>query len=173
MSGILIAGVGNIFLGDDAFGVEVLRHLMTRTLPESVSVKDFGIRGFDLAYALLEPWDAVILVDAVPRGDAPGTLYTIEPDLAGVAAQSEEAPDAHSMDPVKVMRMAQSLGEITARVLLVGCEPADLGGEEGRMGLTEPIQRAIPEAVVMVEELVQQIAAQQRTHLQTRLEITT
>ena len=80
---ILVAGVGNIFLGDDGFGVEVALSLSKRQLPESVTVKDFGIRGFDLAYALLDPWDAVIIVDALPRGEAAGTLYVVEPDLAG------------------------------------------------------------------------------------------
>ncbi|MGB7556467.1 MAG: hydrogenase maturation protease, partial [Candidatus Korobacteraceae bacterium] len=130
---ILIACVGNIFLGDDAFGVEVARALATRQLPEGVSVIDFGIRAFDLAYALLDPWDAVILVDAVPRGDVPGTLYTIEPDLNSIAAaQHDDAPlDGHSMNPVKVVQLAQSMGSITARLLVVGCEPGDCGGEEG------------------------------------------
>ena len=74
---------GNIFLGDDGFGVEVARSLSKRQLPEGVSVKDFGIRGFDLAYALLDPWDLVIIVDALSRGEAPGTLYVIEPELNG------------------------------------------------------------------------------------------
>ena len=79
---ILVAGVGNIFLGDDAFGVEVARALSGRPLPEGVTVKDFGIRGFDLAYTMLDAWDTVILVDALSRGEAPGTLYLLEPDLA-------------------------------------------------------------------------------------------
>jgi hydrogenase maturation protease len=84
---ILVAGVGNIFLGDDGFGVEVALSLSKRQLPESVTVKDFGIRGFDLAYALLDPWDAVIIVDALPRGEAAGTLYVVEPDLAALGRQ--------------------------------------------------------------------------------------
>src|SRR6516225_6995608 len=106
---ILIACVGNIFLGDDAFGVEVARVLATREFPEGVQVVDFGIRAFDLAYALLDPWDVVILVDAVPRGDVPGTLYTLEPDLDSIASgQAEDAPlDGHSMDPVKVVQSAK------------------------------------------------------------------
>ena len=157
---ILVAGVGNIFLGDDAFGVEVARELAGRRLPEGVRVVDFGIRAFDLAYALLDPWDVVILVDAVPRGDVPGTLYTIEPDLSSIAAaDTGNAPlDGHSMDPVKVVQLAQAMGSITARLLVVGCEPADCGGDEGRMGLTEPVQNAISAAADMVEELVGQVA---------------
>jgi hydrogenase maturation protease len=157
---ILVAGVGNIFLGDDAFGVEVARVLSTREFSEGVRVVDFGIRAFDLAYALLDPWDAVILVDAVPRGDAPGTLYTIEPDLSSVAdAQTDGAMlDGHSMDPVKVVQLAQNMGSVTARLLIVGCEPADCGGAEGRMGLSELVQNSVAAAADLVEELIGQIA---------------
>lgn len=156
---ILIAGAGNIFLGDDAFGVEVVRLLEARELPPEVRVHDFGIRSFDLAYALLEDWDAVILVDAVSRGEAPGTLYTIEPDLTQLAIQAPEAAtfDGHSMDPVTVIRLAKSMGEIKPRLYVVGCEPADLGGDEGRMGLTEPVQAALEEAVAMVEKLTHRL----------------
>ena len=97
---ILVAGVGNIFLGDDGFGVEVALALSKRQLPEGVSVKDFGIRGFDLAYALLDPWDAVIIVDALPRGQAAGTLYVVEPDLAALtgAGDSDQSP-RHGSSP--------------------------------------------------------------------------
>jgi len=101
-------------------------------------------------------------VDAVPRGDVPGTLYMIAPDLNGIAtAEADGAPlDGHSMDPVEVVRLAQTMGSITARLLIVGCEPGDRGGEEGRMGLTEPVQNSITGAADMVEELVEQIAAE-------------
>ena len=134
---ILIAGVGNIFLGDDGFGPEVARSLSRRQLPENVSVKDFGIRGFDLAYTLLDPWDAVIIVDALPRGEAAGTLYVVEPDLAGSAESAHAAINPHGMDPVRVLNLAASLGTISAQVLIVGCEPQDFGDElEGRMGLS-------------------------------------
>ena len=102
---VLVAGIGNIFLGDDAFGVEVVRALARCSLPDAVCVKDFGIRGFDLAYALLDPWEMVILVDALPRGGAPGTLYTLEPDLStmGDPASSDMAINPHGMDPVRVL----------------------------------------------------------------------
>jgi hydrogenase maturation protease len=157
---ILVAGVGNIFLGDDAFGVEVARSLSRRPLPESVTVKDFGIRGFDLAYALLDPWDAVILVDALPRGEAAGTLYVVEPNLAEIGSQAsaETAINPHGMDPVRVLNLAASMGTISAQVLVLGCEPHDFGDElEGRMGLSTPVQAAIEEASNMVEELVGRI----------------
>ena len=157
---ILVAGVGNIFLGDDAFGVEVARVMSARTLPEQVIVRDFGIRSFDLAYALLDDWSAVILVDAVSRDETPGTLFVIEPDLAKSAEAAEIGTfDGHSMDPVTVLRLAETLGEIRPKVYVVGCEPADLGGDEGRMGLSPEVEASVVEAVDMVEKLAQELLA--------------
>ena len=155
---ILVAGIGNIFLGDDAFGVEVARRLSTRQLPQTVKVTDFGIRGYDLAYALLDGYDTTILVDACPRGEAAGTLYVIEPDLKDLGGPDEQqgAVEAHSMNPLNVLRLATAMGPIK-RVLLVGCEPATLGPEEGQMGLSEPIEGVVDEAVRMVESLIQKI----------------
>lgn len=159
---ILIAGVGNIFLGDDAFGVEVVRALRTRPLPDGVAVVDYGIRGFDLAYALLDPWEGVVIVDALSRGGAPGTLYTIEPDLG---SPKDEPPaqtmiNPHGMDPMRVLQLAFSMGTVRARVVVVGCEPRDFGDElEGRMGLSEIAQSSIASAVEMVENVVRQILA--------------
>jgi hydrogenase maturation protease len=148
---ILVACVGNIFLGDDGFGVEVARALSNRQVPETVTVKDFGIRGFDLAYALLDPWDGVIIVDALPRGETPGTLYVMEPDRS-VAREADINP--HGMDPVRVLNLAASMGTISAKVLVVGCEPHDFGDElEGRMGLSSQVQGAVEEACNTVVEL--------------------
>jgi hydrogenase maturation protease len=163
---ILVAGVGNIFLGDDGFGVEVALALSQRQLPESVKVKDFGIRGFDLAYALLDPWDAVIIVDALPRGEAAGTLYVVEPDLAALPGAASEAINPHGMDPVRVLNLAASQGTISAQVLVVGCEPQDFGDElEGRMGLSAPVQAAVEEAAKMVLELAARIATTKQVSL--------
>jgi hydrogenase maturation protease len=157
---VLVAGVGNIFLGDDAFGVEAARAMAARDLPEGVVVRDFGIRSFDLAYALLDDWSAVILVDAVSRNDTPGTLFIIEPDLNELAEATEATTfDGHSMDPVTVLRLAQTLGEIRPQIFVVGCEPADLGGDEGRMGLSPEVAAAVEEAVAMVEKLIQELFA--------------
>ena len=151
---VLIACVGNIFLGDDGFGVEVARSLSKRQLPEGVSVKDYGIRGFDLAYALLDPWDLVIMVDALSRGEAAGTLYVIEPELNGPAS-ADTALNPHGMDPVRVLSLAASIGAITAQVVVVGCEPHDFGDElEGRMGLSSPIQGVVEAACDMILDLV-------------------
>jgi hydrogenase maturation protease len=156
---ILIAGIGNIFLGDDAFGVEVVKRLSTHTLPAGVRVMDFGIRGFDLTYALIDAPDVTILVDACPRGQAPGTVYVIELDLSNLdSPEIISAPvEAHSMNPASVLRLAKSMGGQLKRVLLVGCEPEFLGGEEGHMGLSPSVENAVDVAVAAVESWVQRV----------------
>jgi len=156
-SSILVAGVGNIFLGDDSFGVEAVRALSTRHLAEGVSAVDFGIRGFDLAFALLHPWHAVVIVDALSRGGPPGTLYTLQPELTTIAGapSPEMALNTHGMDPMHVLHLALSMGPIEAQVYVLGCEPEDFGDElEGRMGLSPTVQASLPEAVAMLETLV-------------------
>jgi hydrogenase maturation protease len=152
---ILVACVGNIFHGDDAFGCEVANALLRRGPEQNVRVVDFGIRGLDLTYALLDAPELTILVDTVSRGSEPGTLYTIEPDLEDLEAAGQTAADPHGMDPLQVLRVAKSMGGQLGRILLVGCEPADLGGEDGRMGLTPPVSAAIEQAVAMVESLIE------------------
>jgi hydrogenase maturation protease len=156
---ILIAGIGNIFLGDDAFGVEVVQRLERRKLPERVRAIDFGIRGYDLAYALLDGSDVTILVDACPRGGEPGSLYVIEPDLSALdIPRAEQASiDAHSMNPMNVIRMAKSMGGDLKRILLVGCEPATLGPDEGQMGLSDTVAAVVDEAANIIESLVEKI----------------
>ena len=133
---ILVAGIGNIFFCDDGFGVEVARTLALRNLPGSIRVTDFGIRSFDLAYALQDGYKTVILVDALQRGGAPGTVYVIKPDLESLAASDGSVVNAHSLDPVRVVQLASSMGAKLDRVLLVACEPAELGGEQGQLGLS-------------------------------------
>jgi hydrogenase maturation protease len=159
---ILIAGIGNIFLGDDAFGSEVARRLEGHPLPEGVRVVDFGIRGFDLTYALLEGDDVAIFVDTTRRGGAPGTLYVIEPDP--VEEVETVAPnlliEPHGMDPVKVLRLAAALGGQTRRVLLVGCEPETFGTDEDpAMGLSAPVEAAVGEAIRLIDSLVAKLIA--------------
>ncbi len=151
---ILVAGVGNIFLGDDAFGVEVAQRLLRRELPGGVRVVDFGTRGLDLTYALLDGYEAVVLVDAVPRGEGPGTLYVL--DVPPAAADGEPAAvEAHGLDPVKVLRLAAAMGGRVERLLVVGCEPAPPAeADEMAMGLSEPVRKAVEEAVSLVESVV-------------------
>jgi hydrogenase maturation protease len=153
---VLVAGIGNVFLGDDGFGVEAAGRLAQRKLPAGVDVVDFGIRGMDLAYALQDGYDAAIFIDATPRGERPGTLLVIEPELAGL----EAVPEAHGMDPVKVLALARELGGLPDRVLVVGCEPqAPMGvdDEDLRMELSEPVRGALDEAVRLVESLIENL----------------
>jgi hydrogenase maturation protease len=157
---ILVAGIGNIFLGDDGFGVEVARRLAERAWPEGVRVVDFGIRGIDLVYALLDDYEALILVDIAARGEPPGTLYLIDPQ---VEADAEITIEAHSMDPMKVLALARDLGAPQRRLTyLVACEPAQLVSgetyEDVVVALSAPVAAAVDEAVKMVESLVAQIS---------------
>ena len=156
---ILIAGIGNIFLGDDGFGVEVVKRLAGGKVPSRVRVADFGIRGFDLAYALEQGYETTILVDAYPHGEPPGTIYVVEPDLDALepANASPSAVETHGMNPMNVLRMVKAMNGRLGKVLLVGCEPATLGGEEGQMGLSEPVEAAVDEAVKLIGALVEKI----------------
>jgi hydrogenase maturation protease len=153
---ILIAGIGNIFLGDDAFGSEVARWLAKRKLPAEVRVIDFGIRGFDLACALMDGYEVTILVDATPRGGAPGTLYVIEPELSAIDAQTLSV-ETHDLNPLKALGLVKALGGECKRILLVGCEPETAGVE--RMELSEPVRAAVDEAIYLIESLIAEIIA--------------
>lgn len=168
---ILIACIGNIFFGDDGFGVEVARRLLNRPVrpyAAQVQVEDFGIRGLDLAYTLLEGiYATLVLVDAIPsRGGAPGTLHLIEPDLSQLDAQAhvrtgQLSLDAHSMDPLKVLALARSLGAPHIRTFLLGCEASNVSAtaseEEMSMGLSQPVQAAVDEAVKMLDTLIERL----------------
>lgn len=152
---ILVACIGNIFQGDDGFGCEVAKAIGNGALAPGVRVVDFGTRGLDLAYALADGPDLTILIDCVSRGGGPGTLYTIEPDLANLDNSVEVPVDAHAMDPIRALTVARSMGAKLKRVLLVGCEPADLGGDEGRLGLTPLVAHAVDRAATIVQDLIQ------------------
>ena len=145
---ILVAGVGNIFLGDDGFGVEVVTRMRGRAVPDGVKVADFGIRGVHLAYELLEGYDLVVLVDTVTLGDAPGPVTVLEPEADG---RGEVQPDAHDLDPVAVMGLLTDLGGSVGRMLVVGCQPADV---QEQMGLSPPVAAAVEDAIRVVEDLV-------------------
>ncbi|MBL1082527.1 hydrogenase maturation protease [Streptomyces actinomycinicus] len=150
---LLVAGIGNIFLGDDSFGPEVIRALEDRPLPTEVRVHDYGIRGFDLAYDLLGGYATAVLVDAAPRGRLPGTLTLLE---AG-PPDGTAPPEAHGMDPVKVLALAAHLGdEPLPRVLVLACEPGVLPEREDELlpGLSAPVQEAVERAVDALHTLV-------------------
>ncbi|MEU9450236.1 hydrogenase maturation protease [Streptomyces sp. NPDC048277] len=157
---LLVAGVGNIFLGDDAFGPEVIRALEQRPLPPGVRVRDFGIRGMDLAYELLDGWTVAVLVDAAARGERPGTLSLIEPERP--EGRPAAPPEAHGMDPAKVLALAGHLGdEPLPRVLVLGCEPGELprGDEDIAPGLSGPVRDAVGRAVAALHALVPALLA--------------
>jgi hydrogenase maturation protease len=151
---VLVAGIGNVFLGDDGFGVALAERLARQELPDGVDVVDYGIRGMDLAYALAE-YDAAILLDAAPRGEPPGTLYVIEPDAEGA-----DGFDAHGMDPVKVLALARTLGGVPPRTLVLGCEPLTrMTGEEDEIvgELSAPVGAALDEAERLVASLLEEL----------------
>jgi hydrogenase maturation protease len=152
----MVAGVGNIFLGDDAFGVEVVRQLADRPLPDGVQVADIGIRGVHLAYELLDGCDLLILIDAAQRGESPGSLTLLEVDLSDESAADDDAPpapllDPHSLAPDEVLALLRRLGSQPVRTLVVACEPADL---TPGIDLSPAVREAVPRAVAMVEEIL-------------------
>jgi hydrogenase maturation protease len=160
VSRVLVAGIGNVFLGDDGFGVRVAQRLADRGLPAGAEVRDFGIRGLDLAYALQDPYEAVVFVDAAPRGERPGTLTVLEaePDEDLVAMET------HGMDPVQVLALARALGRVPPRVLVVACEPETivLGEHDDELvgELSAPVEAAVEEGIGLVGSLVEELLAQ-------------
>lgn len=154
MSRILIAGIGNIFCGDDGFACEVIRRLEAQPLPAGVDAVDFGIRALDLGYALQDPYELVVLVDIVDRDGAPGSVYLMEPALDGPAIAPGSAA-MHEMDLGTVLGIVAALGEDRPQVLLVGCQPDYLGGEEGHLGLSAAVEAAVPVAVAQVREIIE------------------
>jgi hydrogenase maturation protease len=152
---ILVAGIGNIFFGDDAFGVEVAHKLSQRPLPETVRVIDFGIRGLDLMFALLEDYDTLILVDAVRKGGSPGTLYIIEPEMAVGPDSHTAIVELHALQPEKVLGLAQAMGGNIRHVFLVGCDVApSLLDDDMQMEMSEPVRAAVDEAVSVIETMI-------------------
>lgn len=173
---LLIAGVGNIFLGDDGFGVEVANRLAAADLPDWVQVVDYGIRGMHLAYDLAA-YSAAILIDAAERGGAPGTLYVIEPEPGTAAARpgDGEPPgadpalasllNAHGMPPDVVLSMLGMLDGSERQIVVVGCEPASV---DYGIGLSEPVAAAVDAAVGVVLDLVAEAAASDDHRLATK-----
>ena len=159
-SRILIAGVGNVLYGDDAFGSDVAGRLAEHALPDGVRVIDFGIRGFDLVTALLDPYDVVIIVDTLSQGNHPGALrvFDSQDDLTIEPLSPGCRPEWHSLDPATALAMARSLGGSPGRVILVGCELGrSLEPTAPRMGMSDPVQAAVDEAVRLILSLVAQL----------------
>lgn len=148
---ILVAGIGNIFLGDDGFGPEVLRHVTAARQP-GVRLTDYGIRGMHLAYDLLAEWDALVLVDALPCRGAPGTVRVFEASHQSLT--EAVGLDAHAMDPTTVFASLNALGGQAPYTVVVGCEVADV---DDRMGLSDVVAAAVPAAARAVENVVAEL----------------
>jgi len=158
---VLVAGIGNIFFGDDAFGVATARRLAGDAWPDGVVVRDFGIRGLDLAYALQEDFAAAVLIDALSRGGEAGSLHVLEPDLDADA--TGETLDAHVMDPVRVLRLARALGRVPPTLVIVGCEPLTIEGGEALaddlVALSPPVRAAVEPAAAVVKRIVRNLTS--------------
>jgi len=150
---ILVAGIGNIFLGDDGFGPEVMRHVVGQSVGADVHTVDYGIRGMHLAYDLLEEWHALVLVDALPNRGAPGVLHIFEADHQSLSATA--GLEAHNMDPAAVFATLNALGGTAPPTIVVGCE---VENTEDGMGLSTPVAAAVPAAVAAINDVLADLA---------------
>ena len=159
MKRVLVAGIGNVFLGDDAFGVEVVRELLRAPAMPQITVRDFGIRGLELAYTLADGFDALLLVDTIKRGYSPGTLTVIEPDFIPTEPTEELLSSGHGVDPCRVFGLVTALGGTIPATRLVGCEPLSFGSdEEPMLELSAPVREAVARAVPLVVELARELS---------------
>jgi hydrogenase assembly chaperone HypC/HupF len=156
-----------MFFADDAFGVETIRRLSTRNLPLGVFVKEFGIRGFDLACSLTEQWDLVILVDSVKKGGKPGSVYVIELDASEGPQTCPSRVEPHGLHPAQAIELANTIGKVTARLILVGCEPETLGGDEGSCELSASVEKAIDIAIDRIEHVISEVRQKQASEIGT------
>ncbi|HET6505417.1 MAG TPA: hydrogenase maturation protease [Baekduia sp.] len=157
---ILVAGVGNAWLRDDAFGGACARRLAAAGVPDGVTVMDFGTGGLDLAYELMRGYDALVLLDATRQGGEPGTLYVVEPDMEALRRPIEdgEAIDPHGMDPRTVLRFVGAIGGFNGRVVVVGCEPGAV--DDVGLGLTPAVAGAVDRALALVGETLDELRAE-------------
>jgi hydrogenase maturation protease len=162
---ILVAGVGNAWLQDDAFGGECARRLEARGVPSGVTVMDFGTGGLDLAYEIMRGYDALILLDASRQGGEPGTLYVIEPSMEDLSGSIEDGDviNPHGMDPQTVLRFVGAIGGFSGRVVVIGCEPGEV--DEVGLGLTPAVDEVVERALALVTDTIEELrtdAAYQR-----------
>jgi hydrogenase maturation protease len=154
---ILVAGIGNAWLQDDAFGGECARRLEARGVPSGVTVMEFGTGGLDLAYEIMRGYDALVLLDASRQGGEPGTLYVIEPELADYEGAIEDGDtiNPHAMDPATVLRFVNVVGGFSGKVVVIGCEPGEV--DEIGIGLTPPVEAAVERALTLVTETLDEL----------------
>ncbi|MGW1737656.1 hydrogenase maturation protease [Nocardia sp. NPDC001965] len=144
---VLVAGIGNFFLGDDGFGSEVVRRLRCADEPR-VRVVDYGIRGMHLAYDLLDDWAALVLVDAVPDRGTPGRVEVLRAETGDTAAGGL---DAHAMNPAAVFAGVRALGGTVPPTVIVGCQVESV---DERIGLSVPVANAVDAAAQAVQRVV-------------------
>jgi hydrogenase maturation protease len=154
---ILVAGVGNAWLSDDAFGGECARRLEARGVPSGVTVMDFGTGGLDLAYEIMRGYDALILLDASRQGGEPGTLYVIEPELSEFenGIEDGDAINPHGMTPAEVLRFVNTIGGFSGKVVVIGCEPGEV--DEVGITLTPAVEGAVERALSIVGETIDEL----------------
>ena len=160
---ILVAGIGNVLLGDDGFGVAVIQQLARATMPNGVTLMEIGMRGLDLTYALLGDYDAAILIDAAQRGAAPGSIYVMDPEQTDRHSSDDVTNpagvlDAHAMEPEKVLAFVRESGSALRAMRVVGCEPLTFGSDaRPASGLSKPVQAAVPIAERQVLALIAEL----------------
>jgi hydrogenase maturation protease len=155
---ILVAGIGNAWLGDDGFGGHVARALSQRELPGGVTVLDFGTGGLDLAYEVMRGYDALVLVDVSNQGGEPGTLYVLEPDPEDIPPiEDGQAVNPHGMDPRTVLRFVKTVGGWPGKVVVVACEPAVDGEPEMGFELSREVGAVVERAADLVLETVEEL----------------
>jgi hydrogenase maturation protease len=171
---ILIAGMGNVFHGDDGFGCEVIRALHQTQFPGdvTVTVRDFGAHNYDLAYELADGYDIKILVDAILQKSPPGTLYLMEPDLRQLEAMKPAQANPHPLNPIAVLQLARSIGNLQGKYYVVGCEPAVLDDDNGEIALSAPVRSAVPEAVRLISLLIAESVLEDETDTEVEFEVT-
>ncbi|WCB95118.1 Hydrogenase 2 maturation protease [Baekduia alba] len=154
---ILVAGVGNAWLQDDAFGGECARRFEARGVPDGVTVMDFGTGGLDLAYEIMRGYDALVLLDASRQGGAPGTLYVLEPDMEELGKPIEDGDviNPHGMDPQTMLRFVGAIGGFSGRVVVIGCEPGEV--DDVGLGLTPAVEGAVDRALALVSETLDEL----------------
>lgn len=172
MKRFLVAGVGNVLCGDDAFGVEVARVMSYRPMPPEVTVADFGMRSYDLTFAILEGYDATILVDAVPHGEKPGTISLLEPDLSAASRYDDGLTQGFN-NPQRIFEILKLFGGQAGKVYLISCEPEIWERTDGRIGLSPAVRAAVPQAIEMISGLVSQLLGRATEQKQLELETPT
>lgn len=166
MKRILVAGIGNMFLGDDGFGVVVAQALAKKSQPHGVDVIDFGIRGVDLTFKLMDGYDAAILIDTALRGGPPGSLYVIEPTEAAPVEAQTILSNAHAVHPANALALVKAMGGKLSTLRLVACEPKSISEDEPDLtvGLSPEVSAAVAPAMDLVEEILSELREGDSTH---------